>query len=105
MNEDIASLSTALQANLEIVQLLSERVKMLENNVEENAAQRMAVMLLLRAFVQCSPDREQVTALVERMAAQMNAQPGILVDGGKSTFQRMKVHLDWMTGTDQPQGE
>lgn len=101
MNKEIEELTQALQHNLEIVQLLSKRVEMLESNVEENAAQRMSVMLLLRAFVQCSPNQDQVAALVERMAAQMQTQPGILVDGGKSTFQRMKVHLDWMTAAPQ----
>ncbi|WP_423454309.1 hypothetical protein [Ottowia sp. VDI28] len=104
MNEDIRHLTEALQYNLELVRSLSDRLEMLEGNVEENAAQRMAVMLLLRAVMLSSPDRDQIAALAERMAAQMQAQPGILVDGGKSTFQRMKGHLDWMLGADKAPG-
>ena len=101
MSKEIEELNQVLQHNLEIVQLLSKRVEILENSVEENAAQRMSVMLLLRAFVRCSPNQAQVAALAQRMAAQMQAQPGILVDGGKNTFQRMKAHLDWMTAAPQ----
>lgn len=104
MKNDIELLKQSLQHNLELVQLLSHRVEMLESQVEENAGQRMAVMLLLRAVVQCSENREEVVALAQRMAAQIHVQPGILLDGGKGTLMRAKAHLDWMTAPAPTQG-
>lgn len=97
MNQQVKDLSEAMESSLEILRSLSARVEMLESNIEENAVQRTAVMLLLRALVQVSPERGQCLELLERMTAQMQVQPGILLDGDKSTFQRMKENLNWMT--------
>ena len=104
MNKDIEALTQALQQNFEIVKLLSKRIEALESQVEDNAAQKMALMLLLRATLQSSPEQKEIAALAERIAAQMQVQPGILLRGGKSTFQKMKSHLDWMTAANQLQG-
>lgn len=104
MNKDIEALTQALQQNFEIVKLLSKRIEVLEGQVEDNAAQKMALMLLLRATLQNSPEQKEIAALAERIAAQMQVQPGILLQGGKSTFQKMKSHLDWMTAANQQQG-
>ncbi|MET3512765.1 glycerol-3-phosphate responsive antiterminator [Pseudacidovorax sp. 1753] len=104
MDKDVKALTEALHSNLELVRLLSQRIESLESQVEENAAQRMSVMLLLRAVVQCSPNRDQVLTMLERMTAQMGVQPGILLDGGKDTLQRMQSHLDWMTGPPRSMG-
>ena len=104
MNNDIEALTEALQQNLHIVQMLSKRIELLEEQLEESAAQRMALMLLLRATLQSSPEHKEIAALAERIAAQMQVQPGILLQGGKSTFQKMKSHLDWMTAANQQQG-
>ncbi len=104
MNKDIEALTQALQQNLELVKLLSQRIEALEGQVEENAAQRMALILLLRATVQSSPDRDEIAALAERTAAQMQVQPGVLLHGSKSIFQRMKSHVDSMTAVDPLRG-
>lgn len=104
MNKDIEALTEALQQNFEIVKLLSKRIEALEDQLEESAAQRMAVMLLLRATVQSSPDNTQIVAMAERLAALMQVQPGILLQGGKSTFQKMKSQLNWMTAPSQQHG-
>lgn len=104
MNNDIEALTEALQQNLHIVQMLSKRIELLEEQLEESAAQRMALMLLLRSTVRNSPQSGQIAATAERLAALMQVQPGILLHGGKSTFQKMKLHLDWMTAANQQQG-
>lgn len=96
MKKDTDDQIQSLEQNLELVRVLSQRVEMLEKSVEENAAQRMAAMLLLRALIHCAPNQDQVISLVERMTAQMNVQPGVLLGGGKSTFLRLQAHLDWM---------
>ena len=106
LTKQVADLTEVLQSNLELIQMLSQRVEMLEKPVKEDAARQMAVMTLLRAVVQCSTNREQIVSMTQRMTAQMSVQPGILVGGGKDTLQSMKTHLDWMTNLPQAdQGE
>lgn len=97
MNEDVKALKQALQSNLELVQLLSRRIELLEQPIEDNAARQIACMLMLRALFQSSANQPQTAQYLERMTDQMHAQPGVLVDVGKSTFQRVKSHLNWMT--------
>lgn len=97
LEDHVAALTEALQNNLELVQTLSHRLALLEKPVEDNAARQIAVMLLLRAAVQCSPERTEILAMAERMAAQIQAQPGVILHGAKESFLRMKTHLDWMT--------
>ena len=104
MNNDIEALTEALQQNLHIVQMLSKRLELLEEQLEESAAQRMALMLLLRSTVQNSSESDQIAATAERLAALMQVQPGVLLHGGKSTFQKMKSQLDWMTAANHQQG-
>ncbi|WP_047473924.1 hypothetical protein [Delftia sp. ZNC0008] len=104
MENDIELLKQSLQHNLDLVQLLSHRVEMLESQVEENAGQRMAVMLLLRAVLLSSENHQEVAALAQRIAAQLQVQPSILLDGGKETLVRAKTHLDWMTAPDPARG-
>lgn len=97
MDKDVKALTEALQTNLELVRLLSHRIEQLENATEENAAQRMAVMLLLRAVVQCSPQQDEIADLAERMAAHMQVQPGILLHGNQQLWRRTREHVQWMT--------
>ena len=104
MNNDIEALTEALQQNLHIVQMLSKRIELLEEQLEESAAQRMALMLLLRSTVQNSSESDQIAATAERLAALMQVQPGVLLHGGKSTFQKMKSQLNWMTAPSQQHG-
>ncbi|MCL4771953.1 MAG: hypothetical protein KJZ76_16680 [Burkholderiaceae bacterium] len=94
--EEIENLKKALATHLEIIDTLSERLRMLEEPVQENAARQIAVMTLLRAVYLCSPNREQVQSFVERMAAQTQAQPGYILNGNSENFRKMKAHLDWM---------
>ncbi len=96
--KEIQDLTAALAANLEIVQALSRRVELLEQPVEENAARQIAVMTLLRAMCECAQNRDQLLLLVERKAAQIQAQPGYILHGNPENFRKMKAHLDWMTG-------
>ena len=94
--EEIEKLKDALATHLQIIDTLSERLRMLEEPVQENAARQIAVMTLLRAVYLCSPNREQVRSFVERVAAQTQAQPGYVLNGGSENFRKMKAHLDWM---------
>lgn len=100
MNE-IQNLTAALAANLEIVQAISRRVELLEQAQEETAAQQIAVMTLLRALCECSPQRDQVAQMAERLAAQLQAQPGYILHRNPKAFQMMKTQLDLMTGQKQ----
>jgi hypothetical protein len=95
-SEEIKNLKKALDTHLEIIGTLSDRLRMLEEPVQENAARQIAVMTLLRAVYLCSPNREQVQTFVERIAAQTQAQPGYILNGNSENFRKMKAHLDWM---------
>lgn len=102
MEKDIEALTRVLTDNLEITRALSRRIELLEQSREEDAARQMAVMLLLQAVVHSSPNREAIVALAERMAAQFQAQPAVVLHGGSGMFHRMKAHLDSMTGALPP---
>lgn len=104
MNEadEIETLKQALAVHLEIIDTLSDRIKLLEEPVQENAARQIAVMTLLRAVYLCSPNREQVQTFVERMAAQIQAQPAYILNSNSENFRKMKAHLDWMMAPPQP---
>ena len=95
---ELTELTEALAANMEIIRALSQRIELLERPVEENAARQIAVMTLLRSMCECAPNREQLLSLVERKAAQIQAQPGYVLHGNSDNFRKMKAHLDWMTG-------
>ena len=83
---------------MEIIRSLSRRIELLEQPVEENAARQIAVMTLLRSMCECAPNREQLLSLVERKAAQIQAQPAYVLYGNSDNFRKMRAHLDWMTG-------
>jgi hypothetical protein len=95
--KEIQDLTAALAANLEIVQAVSRRVELLEQAQEETKAQQIAVMTMLRALYECSPQRDQAAQTAERLAAQLQAQPGYILHSNPKAFQMMKMQLDSMT--------
>lgn len=101
MNEELKELREALEANLELVKLLSQRIEFLEQPVEENAARQIACMLMLRALYQSCQNQPQTTQHLERLAAFVQAQPGYVL-GNMHNFHRMNAYLDWMTDPGQP---
>lgn len=97
MDKDIERLTEALHANLGIVQALSHRIDLLEQGRVNDASRIMALQLLLRATYLHSPRREDTRLYLERMVAQAQVQPGVVLNSDLGTFPKMKEQLDWLT--------
>lgn len=84
------------------IEALSLRIKMLEQATMDGAAKQTAVMLLLQAVVQNSPNRDEIAAQAHRMVALLSVQPDMLRPGNKGTVERTRAAMLQMTGQAPP---
>lgn len=93
---EIEELRQALLSNLELVRLLSQRIEMLEQPRQEEAGRMLATITVVQALIQCSPNREQIATMAERLVGQLQAQPGYILHGGRMEGMRreLKKQLD-----------
>lgn len=83
------------------INLLEDRVHMLEDPVAENAARTMALMTVIRATVQCSGHQPLIAQMCENMLDMTRVQPGVLL-GDKKLFEKTKNHVAWLVQPPAP---
>lgn len=96
MKEEIDTLTLLLKQHQQLIELMSERIEVLENQALDSAAQAAASMFLLNSIVQNSEKRDQVFALAQSNIAQWHAQPSVLLHNHQHLIQRINHHLKVM---------
>lgn len=101
---EIEELRQVLHSNLELVRLLSQRIEILEKPRQEESGRMLAIMIVVRSLIQCSPNRDQIATMAERLFGQMQAQPGYILHGEHTKDMRRELQnqLDWLLTPPNP---
>lgn len=96
LNEEIEALTLSLKQHQQLMELMSQRIDVLEKQAIDNAAQAAASMFLMNSIVQNAENRNQVLALAQSNIAQWQVQPSVLLHNNQHLIQRVNHHLQVM---------